>query len=152
MWCWWSLYMGPALQGLICHQCNHYVLINTFLLTIGQVFLWEVSFGLWVLSLCVCASVRVCQWWACLHDNWWPVQARITKFGPKVQNTFVKAHMVFWRQLTLAPKVKFNLKSNFTQFWASSLSVWYPSPIQAKITKFGPEVQNNLVKVLGGNP
>ena len=43
-------------------------------------------------------------------------------------------------------------KSEFTQFWAcpdhNSL------PIQARITKFGPEVENSLVKVpivLGGN-
>ena len=54
--------------------------------------------------------------------------------------------------LTLTFKVKFNLKSEFTPFWAcphhNSL------PIQARITKFGPEGENSLVKVpfvLGGN-
>ena len=55
-------------------------------------FLPEASFGLRVLlspasvGQCVC----VYQSWACPHDNSSPVQARITKFGPKVQNTLVK--------------------------------------------------------------
>ena len=40
-----------------------------------------------------------------LRDNSWPVQARITKFGPKMQNTLV--------QLTLIFKVKFHLKVKF---------------------------------------
>ena len=62
------------------------------------VFLPEASFGLWVLSLptsvCVCISVSACQPWACPHDNLWPIQARITKFGSEVQNTLVKITIV----------------------------------------------------------
>ena len=44
------------------------------------------------------------------------------------------------------------LKSEFTPFWACPHHNLLP--IQARITKFGPEVQNSLVKipiVLGGN-
>ena len=59
-------------------------------------FLPEVSFGLQVLSLpvsvceymCVCQSL--CQSLACPRDNSGPVQAKITKFGPKAQNNLVK--------------------------------------------------------------
>ena len=45
--------------------------------------------GIVVAWVCVCVSI------ACPRDNSGPVQARITKLGPKMQNTF---------------KVKFNLK------------------------------------------
>ena len=39
---------------------------------------------------------KVTPFWACRHDNSSPVQARITKFGPKVQNTWVKIPINFW--------------------------------------------------------
>ena len=95
-------------------------------------FLPEASFGLRVLSLpasvCVCVSVclSVCQSLACPRDNSGPVQARIAKFGPKMQKTLVNVPIVFFffffflggggggggggGQLTLTFKVKFNLK------------------------------------------
>ena len=41
------------------------------------------------LRLCVCPCVCVCQSLACPHDNLGPVQARIAKFGPKMQKTLV---------------------------------------------------------------
>ena len=37
---------------------------------------------------------KVTLFCACRHDNSSPVQARITKFGPKVQNTWVKILIV----------------------------------------------------------
>ena len=40
------------------------------------------------LRLCVCMCVYLSL--ACLHDNSGPIQARITKFGSKMQNTLVK--------------------------------------------------------------
>ena len=50
------------------------------------------------LRLCVCVSVCVCvtlcQSLACPRDNSGPVQARIAKFGPKMQKTLVKAPIV----------------------------------------------------------
>ena len=88
----------------------------------------------------------------CPRDNSSPVQARITKFGPKMQNTLVKVP-IFWGGNQLWPsRSNLRSKSKFTPFWACPHH--NSSPIQARITKFGPEVQNTLVKipiVLGGN-
>ena len=42
----------------------------------------------------MCQSV--CQSLACLRDNSGPVQARIAKFGPKMQKTLVKVPIVFF--------------------------------------------------------
>ena len=53
-----------------------------------------------IVVACICVCVRVCQFvcqsLACLHDNPEPVQARITKFRPKMQKTLVKVPIVFW--------------------------------------------------------
>ena len=102
------------------------------------------------LRLCVCVSV--CQSLACPRDNSGPVQARIAKFGPKMQKTLVKVPIVLRGNWPWPSRSNLTSKSEFTQFWTcpdhNSL------PIQARITKFGPEVENSLVKVpivLGGN-
>ena len=47
---------------------------------------------LWV---CVSVCVYVYQSRACPHDNSSPIQARITKFGPQMQNTLVWVPIVF---------------------------------------------------------
>ena len=52
-------------------------------------FLPEASFGLRVLSLAASVGLCVCQSRACPHDNSSLIQARITKFGPEIQNTLV---------------------------------------------------------------
>ena len=104
--------------------------------------------------VCVCLSVclSVCQSLACPGDNSGPVQARIAKFGPKMQKTLVKVPIVLGGNWPWPSRSNLTSKSEFTQFWAcpdhNSL------PIQARITKFGPEVENSLVKVpivLGGS-
>ena len=65
----------------------------------------EASFGLRVLSspasvgLCPCVCVYQSQ--ACPHDNSSPIQARITKFKPEIQNTFVLVPIVFGGDLDL---------------------------------------------------
>ena len=60
---------------------------------------------------CVCVCQSVCQSLACPRDNSGPVQAGITKFGPKMQKTLVKVPIVLGGggggQLTM---VKVNLK------------------------------------------
>ena len=75
-------------------------------------FLPKASFGLWVstLPMYVCVRLSVCQSWACPHNNSWPVQARITKFGLKVQNTLVKALTV------LAGNWSWSSRSNLTHW------------------------------------
>ena len=102
-----------------------------------------------IVVACVCLCVRVCT---CPHDNSGPVQAMISKFGPKMQKTLVKVPVVLGGNWHWPSRSNLTLKSEFTPFWAclhhNSL------PIQARITKFWPEVQNSLVKisiVLGGN-
>ena len=117
-------------------------------------FLPEASFGLRVLSLpaCVCVCLSVCQSLACPRDNSGPIQARITKFGPNMQKTLVKVPIVLWTNQPWPSRSNLTWKSKFTPFWAC---LHHNSPpIHSRITKFGPEVQNTLVKiciVLGGN-
>ena len=67
--------------------------------------------GIVVACVCMCVHVFVCvcHSLACPRDNSGPVQARITKFGPKMQKTLVKVPIVLGGQLTLTFKVKFNL-------------------------------------------
>ena len=68
-------------------QYNHFI----------DPFLPEACFGLRVLSLPapVPVSLYPCQPRASPRDNLSPVQARITEFGPEVQNTLVKIPIVF---------------------------------------------------------
>ena len=60
----------------------------------GQV--WPSAWYCHRLRLCVCPCVcqSVCQSLACPRDNSRPVQARIAKFGPKMQKTLVKVPIV----------------------------------------------------------
>ena len=90
--------------------------------------------------------------WVCPHHNSSPIQARITKFGPEVQNTLVKVPIVLGGNQLWPSRSNLRSKSKFTPFWVCPHH--NSSPIQARITKFGPEVQNTLVKipvVLGGD-
>ena len=106
------------------------------------------------LRVCLCVSVSVClsvcQSLPCPHDNSGPVQARVTKFGQKMQKTLVNVPFVLWTDWPSRSNLTW--KSKFNPFWACPHN--NSPPIQARITKFGPEVQHTLVKipvVLGGN-
>ena len=90
--------------------------------------------------------LSVCQSHACPRDNSRPVQARITKFGTKMQNTLVKVPIVLWNDRPWPSRSNLTWESKFTSFWACPHH--NSSPIQARIIKFGPEVQNNSVKIL----
>ena len=59
--------------------------------------------------------------WACLHDNSSPVQARATKFGQELLNTLIKIPVVLG--VDWAWHVKFNLFSKSCLF-ASLLRLW----------------------------
>ena len=52
---------------------------------------------------------------------------------------------MFWGQSTLTFKVKFKVNVKVYPIWACPH--YNSSPIQARITKFGPDVQNTLVKI-----
>ena len=58
-------------------------------------------------------------------DNSCSVQTRITKFGPKVQNTLVKVPIVLGSDWLRPSRSNFTKNSNFTQFWPLSLSTQY---------------------------
>ena len=58
--------------------------------TRGQFWPW----GIVIACVCVCVCQSVCQSLACPRDNLGPVQARIAKFGPKMQKTLVKVPIV----------------------------------------------------------
>ena len=104
-------------------------------------FLPEASSGLRILSsvasVGLCVSVCVCQSRACPHDNSSFIQARITKFGPEMQNTLVYVPFVFGDDRPWSSRSYLTRKSNFTSFWACSHH--YSSAIQARITNFGPK-------------
>ena len=87
------------------------------------------------LRLCVCVCQFVCLSLACPHDN----------LGP-VQNILIKASIVLGSNRPLPSKPNLTQKSNFTPLWACPH--FNSSLIQARITKFGPEVYNHLVKIL----
>ena len=90
------------------------------------------------LRLCVCLCLSVCKSLACPRDNSGPVQARITKFEPKMQNTLVKVPIVLWTDRPWPWRSNLTWKSKFTPFWTCP---HHNSPsIQVRITKFGPEV------------
>ena len=104
------------------------------------------------LSVCPSVCLSVCQSLPCPCDNLEPVQGRITKFGPKMQKTLVKVPMFLLTDRHWPLRSNLTWKSKFTLFWACPHH--NSPPIQARITQFGPEVQNTLVKipvVLGGN-
>ena len=105
-------------------RVNMYI-ISAWIFTRGQ--FWPSGIVVACVCVCVCVSLclSVCQSLACPCDNSGPVQARIAKFGPKMQKTLVKVPIVlffccccffFWGggggggQLTLTFKVKFNFK------------------------------------------
>ena len=76
--------------------------------------------GLRVLSLpaSVCVSVcqSVCQSLNCPRNNSRPVQVRLTKFGPKVQNDLVKVPKVLWSDQPWPSRSTIRSKSKVTHF------------------------------------
>ena len=95
--------IGPD-NGLspVWHQSSVWTKDGNFRVIWFQVsqFLPEASLGLWVLPLpaSVCGSMGLSVYPSrvCLHNNSSPVEARITYFGPEMQNTLVKIHIHLW--------------------------------------------------------
>ena len=122
-------------------------LLATLVIFMKLSFLPEASFGLRVLSSPVSVGLCVCvyQSRACTHDNSSPIQARITKFGPEMQNTLVWVPIVFGDDRPWSSRSNLTWKSNFAPFWA--FSHHYSSAIQARITKLGTKMHLNTVKI-----
>ena len=66
---------------------------------------------------CVCPSVHH---QVCPHDNSSPVQARLAKFGPKMQNTLVTVLVVLGGNRPWPSRSNSTSKLKFTPFWACS--------------------------------
>ena len=140
------LYLG-VFQGVFLLAVEHVrpsgLLFLIFFFTRGQ--FWPSG----IVIACVCGSVCPCvcvyQSRACPHDNSSPIQARITKFGPEMQNTLVWIPIVFWDDRPWSSRSNLTWKSNFTPFW--DCSHHYSSAIQARITKFGPKTHLSTVKI-----
>ena len=96
---------------------------------------------MWLHCLCLC----VYQSLACPHDNSSPVQARITKFGPGKQNTLVKIPIVFGSGWLWPSRSNLTSNSKLTPFWA--FPTHYASPVQVRISKFGPQMHFSAVKI-----
>ena len=95
------------------------------------------------LRLCVCPCV--CQSLACPRDNSGPVQARIAKFGPKMQKTLVKVPIVLGGNWPWPSRSNLTSKSEFTPFWA--FPDHYSPPILVRISKFGQQMHFSTVKI-----
>ena len=128
---------------ILAKMSESFLLLSQKLFTRGQ--FWPSG----IVIACVCGSVCPCvcvyQSWACPHDNSSSIQARITKFGPEMQNTLVLVPIVFGDGRPWSSRSNLTWKSNFTSFWACSHH--YSSAIQARITKFGPKMHLSTVKI-----
>ena len=102
-----------------------------------------------VLSFMYCRCLRLCfsmcQSLACPRDNSRPVQARITKFETQVYKILVKIPFVLRDDWPLPSRSNLHSNSKYTPFWACPCD--NSSPVEARTTKFGPEVQNTLIKI-----
>ena len=127
------------------NTCKHLGMLRSHLET------WFFTRGLRVLSspasvcVCVCVCLSVCQSRVCQRDNSSPVQARITKFGVQMQKTLVNVPIVLRGDRPWPSRSNLTWKSNFTSFWACPYHNW--SLVQARITKFGPDMHLSEVKI-----
>ena len=105
-----------------------------------------------IVVACVCVCVSLCVNHLLVHAiTRDPFKLGSPNLDQRCKRPWLRSLLFIGGQLTLTFKVKFNLKVWIYRIL--SLSAHYSLPIQARITKFGPEVQNSLVKisiVLGG--
>ena len=101
---------------------------------------WLPNLVLYQTVFCVYQS-RVCLW-----ENSSPVEARNTKFGREVQSILVKLIIVLGGNWSSPSRWNLTWNSNLTSFCACPHD--NSSPVQAKTTKFGQQMQNPVVKIL----
>ena len=82
--------------GLLTIFSNQQLNGMTFIVFFTRGQFWPSGIVVARVCVCVCVYLCACQSLACPRDNSRPVQARITKFGPKMQKTLVKVPMVLW--------------------------------------------------------
>ena len=106
-------------------------------------FLPQASFDLRVLSLSesVCVSVRVCGNHLLVH----PFNLGSPNLDHRCKRPWLRC-LLFWKVIDLNLQGPiWTSKSKVTPFWACRHD--NSSPLQARITKFKPEVQSTLVKI-----
>ena len=118
----------------------------------SDAFLWMNSFvtrgQFWppgIVVACVCVCVCVYQSLACPDGNSWPVQARITKFGPEKQNTLVKFPIVLGGNWPWPSRSNLTPNSKLTPFWACPNH--NSPPILVRISKFEQQMHFSTVKM-----
>ena len=122
-----------------CPLCSVYS-SGWILFTRGQ--FWPSGIVVACVSVCVCLSV--CQSLAFPRDNSGPVQARIAKFGQKMQKTLVTVPIVLGGNWTWPSRSNFTSNSKLTPFWACPNH--YSPPILVRISKFGQQMHFSTVK------
>ena len=136
------------LRMLIYFSCDQAALCiaQSVCLSICDAFLHEASFGLRVLSLPASVCVRPCV----NHE----LVCAITHhpIRPGSPNLGHRCKRLYSRSLSFLGVIDLDLqgqiltsKSKFTSFWACPCD--NSSPVRARTTKLGPEVQNTLVKI-----
>ena len=122
--------------------CNLYIWV---VFTWGQ--FWPSGIVVGCVCVCVCACVRLSILPCVNHELVHAITHHLHKLGsPNLDHRCKRPclrSLLFLGWLTLTFKVKFNFKVKI--YSMLSLSAW--SPVQARITKFGPEVQNTLNKI-----
>ena len=131
-----TCFLQPPKQGVCIIEIPRYWTIFTR----GQ--FWPSGIVVACVCVCTCVCQSVCQSLACPRDNSGPVQARITKFGPKMQKTLVKVPIVLGGNWPWPSRSKVRIYPTLSLPHHNSL------PIQARITKFRSEVHNSLLKIL----
>ena len=85
------------------------------------------------------------SFWDCPHDNFSLVIVRITKLRPEMHLSMAKKPIVLGVDWPWSSMSNLTCKSKFIPFWACPYNNL--SPVQAKITKYGPDMHLNTVKI-----
>ena len=99
-------------------------------LTWSAIFTWGQfrPSGIVIACVCVCPCVyqSVCQSLACPRDNSGPVQARIAKFGPKMQKTLVQVPIVLGCNWSWPSRLNLTWNQNLPHFEFVCTITHYP--------------------------
>ena len=145
---WLKFWQGERLCNplLIFLFCNILIVITCCDLKCKVIMIWflpEASIGLRVLSLPVSVRPSVTKFVRVITHH--PFKLGSPNLDHRCKRPWLRS-LLFWGVIDLWPsRSNLTSKSKFTQFWACSRD--NSSPIQARATKFGPEVLNTLVKI-----
>ena len=148
------LNLSPCFLAIYCHWCGRWFIHKKrpctirftgckftdkyIIFTRGQFWPSGIVVACVCLSMCVSVCVCVRQPRACPRHKSSHLQARITKFGQKVQKNLVKVPIVFGGNGHWPSRSNLTWKAKFTPFWACPC---HNSPFnQARTIKFGQKM------------